>query len=88
VSKATIEAAAIRGLLVTTSDIARLIGAAQPTVSNWVSRYVDFPEPVIERHQWSVFYWPEVAEWHQKFRAGDAGVTRKMARRAGLEKVA
>ena len=73
------------GLLVTSGDIAERIGTRGPTVCNWAQRYVDFPKPLIERHQWSVYYWPEVAEWYADFRAGAAGITAKMARRMGAE---
>jgi hypothetical protein len=49
--------------LVGIHEIAHRCGVSGPAVSNWVTRFADFPTPVVELAMGSVWSWPDVRGW-------------------------
>lgn len=54
--------------LVAASDIAELCGASKPTVSNWIARYPDFPQPlvVVARGHAALYSRRAVIDWYDR----------------------
>jgi len=50
--------------LVTSGQIAERLGIAfSETVSNWMTRYPDFPRPVWQVDRFRLWLWSEVRSW-------------------------
>ncbi len=41
----------------------RLNVHGRQVVQNWIHRYPEFPQPVVQRTRAKLWYWPEVAAW-------------------------
>lgn len=54
--------------LVATSDIAEECGVGKPTVSNWIKRYPDFPQPltVVAQGHTQLFSRKAVLDWYDR----------------------
>lgn len=54
--------------LVATSDLADHFGVGKPAVSNWITRYPDFPQPLVTvaRGTAPLFSLSAVADWHRR----------------------
>lgn len=54
--------------LVAASDIAEMCGATRPTVSNWLRRYPDFPQPLVTVAGGSTALYSRkaVADWYDR----------------------
>lgn len=50
-------------LLVGLTEISDRAEVSRSAVGNWVNRYEDFPETVVNLASGPVFYWPEVKKW-------------------------
>lgn len=55
-------------LLVGLTEISDKAEVSRSAVGNWVTRYEDFPEPVVTLASGPVFYWPEVKKWLRETR--------------------
>lgn len=70
-------------------EIAMCAGVKRNTVTSWIDRYEDFPEPVAKLAVGPVFWWPAVQAWLARTgRRWDAGWTREQVTHAfGNQKV-
>ncbi|MEV0608145.1 hypothetical protein AB0I61_17440 [Polymorphospora rubra] len=50
--------------LAATGDLAREYGVGKATISNWISRYPDFPSPLVELSTGPVYSSSQVRRWH------------------------
>jgi hypothetical protein len=53
--------------LVGISDIAKTLDATMPTVSNWRTRYPDFPKPLCRIGNRDVYSLKQITRWYKQF---------------------
>lgn len=50
--------------LASCSEIARTLGLGMPAVSQWATRYDDFPKPIVMLGKIPVYSWAQVRDWY------------------------